>query len=219
MIHFCSIFLYKGFDGSDIISLVILAVLICISAFASGSETALFSLSPGDIRTVKNRGNKSDEAILKLLSTEDYTLATILILNNLVNIIIVILSNNIIDSLVYYMSSALTDVPNGIAAVGMVIVQNILNFFIPSGSGQAAVSMPIMANLADSIGMHRQIAVLAFQFGDGFSNMFWPTVIATECGIMGIPLQKWYKFAWPLFIMMFALQVVLIVVATMIGYQ
>lgn len=105
MIHFCSIFLYKGFDGSDIISLVILAVLICISAFASGSETALFSLSPGDIRTVKNRGNKSDEAILKLLSTEDYTLATILILNNLVNIIIVILSNNIIDSLVTFTSA------------------------------------------------------------------------------------------------------------------
>ena len=105
MIHFCSIFLYKGFDGSDIISLVILAVLICISAFAYGSETALFSLSPGDIRTVKNRGNKSDEAILKLLSTEDYTLATILILNNLVNIIIVILSNNIIDSLVTFTSA------------------------------------------------------------------------------------------------------------------
>lgn len=135
------------------------------------------------------------------------------------SLVVVMNEGNIIDSLVYYMSSALTDVPNGIAAVGMVIVQNILNFFIPSGSGQAAVSMPIMANLADSIGMHRQIAVLAFQFGDGFSNMFWPTVIATECGIMGIPLQKWYKFAWPLFIMMFALQVVLIVVATMIGYQ
>ena len=100
MIHFCSIFLYKGFDGSDIISLVILAVLICISAFASGSETALFSLSPGDIRTVKNRGNKSDEAILKLLSTEDYTLATILILNNLVNIIIVILSNGLPRSII-----------------------------------------------------------------------------------------------------------------------
>ncbi len=135
------------------------------------------------------------------------------------SLVLVMNEGNIIDSLVYYLSSALSNVPNGIAAVGMVIVQNILNFFIPSGSGQAAVSMPIMASLADSIGMERQIAVLAFQFGDGFSNMFWPTVIATECGIMGIPLQKWYKFMWPLFIMMFALQIVLIMIATAIGYH
>lgn len=100
MIHFCSIFIYKGFEPTTIISLVILAALICVSAFASGSETALFSLSPSDIRTIKCRGAKSDNAILKLLSTEDYMLDTILILNNLVNIIIVILSNNIIDSVV-----------------------------------------------------------------------------------------------------------------------
>ncbi len=135
------------------------------------------------------------------------------------SLVLVMNDGNIIDSLVYYLSSALGNLPKGIAAVGMVIVQNILNFFIPSGSGQAAVSMPIMAALADSIGMERQVAVLAFQFGDGFSNMFWPTVIATECGIMGIPLQKWYKFMWPLFIMMFALQLVLIMIATGIGYH
>ena len=109
-------------------------------------------------------------------------------------------------------------IPMAAIDFGMVIIQNILNFFIPSGSGQAAVSMPIMANLADSIGLERQVAVLAFQFGDGFSNMFWPTVIATECGIMGIPIQKWYKFAWPLLLLMFGLQIVLITVATMIGY-
>ena len=92
MTHLYSIFIYKGFDPTTIVSLVILTFLICISAFASGSETALFSLSPSDIRTVRFRGGKSDDAILKLLSSEDYMLATILILNNLVNIIIVILS-------------------------------------------------------------------------------------------------------------------------------
>lgn len=134
------------------------------------------------------------------------------------SLVLVMQDGNIIDSLVYYMSSALIGVPKSIAAIGMVVIQNLLNFFIPSGSGQAAVSMPIMANLADSIGLERQVAVLAFQFGDGFSNMFWPTVIATECGIMGIPIQKWYKFVWPLLLMMFVLELVLITVATMIGY-
>ena len=96
---------FRGFEPTLIVSLVALLVLICISAFASGSETALFSLSPSDIKTVKKRGSKSDNAILKLLSSEDYMLATILILNNLVNIIIVVLSNNIIDSLVEFHSA------------------------------------------------------------------------------------------------------------------
>lgn len=135
------------------------------------------------------------------------------------SLVLVMNEGNIIDSLVYYMASALSHVPKSVAAVCMVIAQNILNFFVPSGSAQAAISMPIMTNLADSIGIERQVACLAFQFGDGFSNLIWPTVIAAECGIMGIPLQKWYKFMGPLFIMMFTLQICLIVIATMIGYH
>lgn len=57
----------------------------------------------------------------------------------------------------------------------MLVVQNLLNFFIPSGSGQAVTSMPIMVPIADMVGLPRQVAVLAYQFGDGFSNMIWPT--------------------------------------------
>ena len=56
---------FRGFEPTLIVSLVALLVLICISAFASGSETALFSLSPSDIKTVKKRGSKTDNAILK----------------------------------------------------------------------------------------------------------------------------------------------------------
>ena len=132
---------------------------------------------------------------------------------------IVMTEGNIIDTIVYYMAGALGKAGTEVAAVGMIFVQNILNFFIPSGSGQAAVSMPIMTPLADAIGLNRQIAVLAFQFGDGFSNLFWPTVVATECGLMGIPVERWYKFMTPLFGMMLGLQVVMIVIATMINYS
>lgn len=131
---------------------------------------------------------------------------------------IVMTEGNIIDTVVYYMAGMLTNVGSSVAAVGMVVVQNIINFFIPSGSGQAAVSMPIMVPLADAIGMNRQIAVLAFQFGDGFSNLFWPTSVALECGLMGIPVEKWYRFMAPLFFMMLSLQFALIIISTMINY-
>lgn len=100
MINYCSIFVWHEFNPAVIWNLVVLLVLICLSALASGSETSMFSLSPADIKTIKNRQSRSDKAILSLLSGEDYMLATILIANNLVNICIVILSNNIINELV-----------------------------------------------------------------------------------------------------------------------
>ena len=127
-------------------------------------------------------------------------------------------NGNIIDTIVYNMSNVLANFSIKFAAVGMVIVQNLINFFIPSGSGQAATSMPIMVPLSDAIGLNRQIATLAFQFGDGFSNMFWPTAVATECGLMGLPIEKWYKFMTPLFGIFVVLQIIFIVGAVMINY-
>ena len=132
---------------------------------------------------------------------------------------IVMEQGNITDTVIYYMASFLQTLPRELAAIGMVVVQNLINFFIPSGSGQAAVAMPIMTPLADAVGLNRQIAVLAYQFGDGFSNMFWPTSVATECGLMGIPIQKWYKFMAPLFGLMVVLQIIMIVVAVTINYS
>ena len=123
----------------------------------------------------------------------------------------------VIDTAVNYLANLVGTLPTSISGVGMLVVQNIVNFFIPSGSGQAVVMMPIMAPLADLVGLSREVAVMAFQFGDGFSNMFWPTAVATECGIMGIGMDKWYKFITPLFGMMFLLQAVLIVVAVAWG--
>lgn len=132
---------------------------------------------------------------------------------------IVMGQGNITDTVIYYMASFLQNLPRELAAVGMVVVQNIMNFFIPAASGQAVVTMPIMTPLADELGLSRQIAVLAYQFGDGFSNMFWPTAVATQCGLMGIPIQKWYKFMAPLFGLMVLLQIIMIVIATMINYS
>lgn len=123
----------------------------------------------------------------------------------------------ITDTVVNALAVAVGTLPKAITGVGMLIVQNLINFFIPSGSGQAVVMMPIMAPLADVVGFSREMAVVAYQFGDGFSNMFWPTACAVECGIMAIGLTDWYKFITKLFLMMFALQCVFMVVGVAIG--
>lgn len=124
----------------------------------------------------------------------------------------------IIDTIVHAFVSAISQFTGYFNAIGMLLIQNVINFFIPSGGGQALVTMPILAPVSEMVGLNRQIAVLAYQFGDGFSNIFWPTSVFMMCGIMGMPVNKWYKFVTPLFLLLFAATVVLLVVAVAIGF-
>jgi uncharacterized ion transporter superfamily protein YfcC len=107
------------------------------------------------------------------------------------------------------------------SAVGMLVVQTLLNFFIPSGSGQAYATMPIMAPLSDVVGVSRQVAVLAFQFGDGFSNMALPTniVLMAILGAARIPYDRWLRFVLPLLVKLTIVAAIALVVAVRIGYQ
>lgn len=134
-------------------------------------------------------------------------------------ILIVLKDGNIIDTIVYGLSIPLSYLPKVLMGPAMLVFQTILNFFIPSGSGQAVTSMPIMAPLADLLGISRQVSVLAFQFGDGFSNIVWPTAFAPiVCGIAGVKLEKWWKFIIPLFGLILIVQSVLLMVAIIINY-
>ncbi len=124
----------------------------------------------------------------------------------------------IIDTIVNWLAGILQNFQGMASAFGMLIVQNIINFFIPSGAGQALVTMPILAPVGELVGVSRQVSVLAYQFGDGFSNIFWPTSVFMMCGIMRVPINKWYKFVTPLFCLLFAASVLLLCIAVVIGY-
>lgn len=131
----------------------------------------------------------------------------------------IIMDNSyIIDTIVYWLSNILTNFEGMLSAMGMLVVQNIINFFIPSGAGQALITMPILAPVGEMVGVSRQVSVLAYQFGDGFSNIFWPTSVFMMCGIMRLPINKWYKFVTPLFGMLFVASIVLLCIAVVIGY-
>jgi uncharacterized ion transporter superfamily protein YfcC len=135
------------------------------------------------------------------------------------SILVIMQDGNIIDSVVYGLYQPLKNLPSWASAQGMLVVQNIINFFIPSGSGQATAIMPIMAPLADLAEVPRQVAVLAYQFGDGYSNLLWPTAtIAVMCGVSKVPLDRWYKYFLPLFGIMFILQIIFLSIAVAINY-
>lgn len=134
-------------------------------------------------------------------------------------ILYILQTGKIVDTIVYGSSIPLTAIPAVFGGVAMLVFQTLLNFLIPSGSGQAVTSMSIMAPLADLMGISRQVSVLAFQFGDGLSNILWPTAFAPIiCGIASVKLEKWWKWFVPLLLMLFAAQAVLLIIAVLIGW-
>ena len=135
-------------------------------------------------------------------------------------ILIVMREAKIIDTVINAMATPLSYLPRWLAAEGMLIVQTLINFFIPSGSGQAATTMPIMAPLSDLPRITRQTAVLAFQFGDGFSNVLWPTTaLPVICSIAKVPIDKWWKYFVPFFGWLLVAQVIFMAVAVAINWQ
>ena len=135
-------------------------------------------------------------------------------------ILVIFNDAKIIDTILYYVADLLNHVPAMLNAVGMFIFQLGLNFLVPSGSGQAALTMPIMAPLSDMIGVTRQTAVLAFQLGDGMSNIIFPTVGFLMAGltIAGIPWAKWVRWVFPFMLMQITIAIVALIIAQLIQY-
>lgn len=134
-------------------------------------------------------------------------------------ILVIFNTAGLMDTLLYHASNLLGNVPGTFSAVGMFILQLILNFFVPSGSGQAALTMPLMAPLSDMIGVTRQTAVLAYQFGDGISKSLFPTGnIIAALAVGGISYGKWVKWFLPFFIIQFIIAIVALIIAQLIQY-
>ena len=163
-------------------------------------------------------GYSATEICKTYIESTQSVVSSILIIGFTRGILLTMQDAMISDTVVYGLSQLLDASNKMVSAVGMLILQNVINFFITGSSSQATITMPIMTPVADIVGLSRQTAVLAYCFGDGFSDMFWPTACTLNCGLMGIPLNKWYKFMTPLFFIMVALQVFFIALSVVI-YQ
>jgi uncharacterized ion transporter superfamily protein YfcC len=132
---------------------------------------------------------------------------------------VVLAEGQVIDTIVHAIAGLLQEAGPDLAAVGMVAVQTICNFFIPSGSGQAFVTMPIMSPLAELTGVPQQTAVLAYQFGDGFTNMVVPTsaLVMGTLALGKIPYTRWVRFVMPLLLKLFLLAILAIVFTVHFG--
>jgi uncharacterized ion transporter superfamily protein YfcC len=128
---------------------------------------------------------------------------------------------SLVNTLLHYGSLSLDGMPAWLAAWGMLCFQSVFNFFVPSGSGQAALTMPLMAPLSDLIGVTRQVAVLAFQLGDGLTNMLVPTS-ASLMGCLGaarLDWLQWVRVARGFLLSLFVLASVFVLAASLSGYH
>lgn len=116
------------------------------------------------------------------------------------SIVVVMEDGLIIDTIVNSLANVVQILPGAVASVAMYLIQIVINFLIPSGSGQAAATMPIMVPLADAVGVTRQTAVLAYQLGSGFmdSIMITSGVLMGQLSVAKIPYAKWFRYLMPL---------------------
>ncbi len=128
-------------------------------------------------------------------------------------IIIILQDGKVIDSMLHSLSLGMSEMGR-IGAVGvMYLIQTAINIVIPSGSAKAALTMPIMAPFSDIIGLSRQATVMAFQFGDGFTNMITPTsgVLMGALGIAKIPYGIWVRWWWKILLVLILLGFLLLI--------
>ncbi|NNK80479.1 MAG: YfcC family protein, partial [Flavobacteriales bacterium] len=161
---------------------------------------ALF-ISLGVLSCIAN-GSSMDESVNAFYDGAKAMLPAAIIIAISKSILVLATDGRIIDTMLYHTAGAVKDLPETISIQLMFIIQGFINFFIPSGSGQAAITMPIMTPLADLIGISRQTSVLAYQLGDGLFNLIIPTsgVTMGVLAIGDIPFDKWIKWIWKLMI-------------------
>ena len=128
-------------------------------------------------------------------------------------IVIVLQEGGVIDTILYGLSKSMSNLGVIASTEIMYGIQTLINIVIPSGSAKAAITMPIMAPFSDLIGISRQTTVMAFQFGDGFTNMITPTsgVLIATLGVARIPWEKWVRFIWKFILILIVIGALLLI--------
>lgn len=181
MLLFCILFMVTGVMGYGWYLPEICALFLAL-AVASGLAA----------------GYSSDDIAKEFIAGAKDIFSAALIIGFAAGIIVILQNGQVIDIMLDSMASALDGSGRAGALGTMYGIQTFINLFIPSASAKAAVTMPIMAPFSDIIGVSRQATVLAFQFGDGFTNMITPCsgVLMAVLSVARIPYEKWFRWIW-----------------------
>lgn len=158
-------------------------------------------------------GYSADDIAVKFIEGAKDIFSAALIIGFAAGIIHILKNGNVIDTILNTMASALDEGGKLGALSTMYGIQTFINLFVPSASAKAAVTMPIMAPFSDMIGLSRQATVLAFQFGDGFTNMITPCsgVLMACLSIARIQYTVWFRFIWKFILILLLIGFILLI--------
>ena len=131
---------------------------------------------------------------------------------------VILNEGHITDTIVSVLQNLLEGKSAIITLLIVFVFVTIFNFFVASGSGKAVVVMPILKPLGEVLHINQQVMVLAYQYGDGFTNTFWPTAALLQLSLCDMDYGHWFKFAWKIYACLIAAGFILIVIANQIGY-
>lgn len=158
-------------------------------------------------------GRNADAIIKLFLDGAKDMLSAALVVGLAGGIIQILQDGRIIDPILHALASLMNEAGRIVSVGVMYLIQTLINIIIPSGSAKAALTMPIMAPFSDVIGLSRQATVMAFQFGDGFTNMITPTsaVLIGALGIARIPYEVWVRWFFKLLLLFVLLGFLLLI--------
>ena len=187
-------------QGIILVILLLTIVALVVGVLEFGwyiAEISALFLAMGIVSGIVDKQGADDIAKLFLAGCKDI-LSAALVVGLASGIIFILKDGHIIDTILYGLTRSLSQLGEVASLAVMYVFQTLLNIVMPSGSAKAALTMPIMAQFADLMDISRQTTVLAFQFGDGFTNMLTPTsgVLIGVLGIARIPYGTWLKWVW-----------------------
>lgn len=197
-------------------------VIMLIGVFTQGwyiNEIAAMFLLMAIVIGVAN-GLGANELVKQMMEGASSVTAGALVIGVAASIQVILQDAQIIDTIVDSLSALVGDMPTALAAVAASVIQGVINLFVPSGSGQALVTMPILIPLADLIGMSRQLMITAFQVGDGLTNLIVPTSGGTLAmlALGKVSYAQWLRIIMPLLLLVYAMCWIALVIGHYVGY-
>lgn len=180
-------------------------------------EIATLFLAMGLAAGIANNKGPNELVQLFLAGCKDIMSAA-LVVGMAGGIIVILQKGMIIDTILHSLAEKMSGMGQIATVEMMYVIQNLINLVIPSGSAKAALTIPIMAPFSDLIGLSKQATVMAFQFGDGFTNMITPTsgVLMAVLGVSRIPYDKWVRWSWKFILFLILLGAILLLPTVLI---
>lgn len=165
-------------------------------------------------------GLSANEIVKQMMEGASSVTAGALVIGLAASIQVILKDAQIIDTIVHGLSGLIQGIPASLSAIMASVVQGMINLFVPSGSGQALVTMPILIPVADLVGMSRQLMITAFQVGDGLTNLIVPTSGGTLAmlALGRVSYVKWLKAILPFMVLVYVLCWAALILGHMVGY-